>query len=456
MSLLAFLSLAATMACLWMGSAAFFQATKTRANNVFTLFCIAAACLCFVDFQTSVSVDAETVRWLAYLYNLWPLAPAALLHFVLVFTGSLQPGRQAWVPWVLYGTAALLSVACLSTAFPLRAPAQAYGGWSRVLVISRTSVLAVFWSSLVCVLSIYLIVKRAVTTVQSVLQKQTRNVAIGVSFFHLSGLVFGGVLPIFRIHVPGLTAISALLGSAFVSYAIRKLGLFAAITEQNRQHQVNIKRVLSAQDQERRRIARELHDETGQNIGSLIAELSILEEEATEERSRGRLKDLRHRTAHTLQEIQRVARGMHPGVLDTLGLQAALEHCVAEFARSTGIGTQIEILGLDCGDRLDQDVEIAVYRVVQEALTNVAKHAEAMTVSVFIIRQPSSIRALIEDDGKGFVPDSSAAAPADRSGLGLLGIRERVGLLGGTLLIEAQPGAGTTLKIDIPLGRTGP
>jgi PAS domain S-box-containing protein len=218
-----------------------------------------------------------------------------------------------------------------------------------------------------------------------------------------------------------------------------------------------IERVISAQDEERRRIARELHDETGQWIGSLVAGLSALEVSTSDENARKYAKDLRHMTSMTLREIQRMSRGLHPSLLDSMGLAAAIERCAAEFSTAHGISVKTEVLGLDGENRLSDVLETTIYRVVQEALTNVAKHACATTTSVFIVRQPSIVRVVVEDDGQGFEPDSALdVCTGGKEGLGLISIRERVELFHGSMRLESSPGEGTTVAIEIPLGVNEP
>src|SRR5262249_24159637 len=146
----------------------------------------------------------------------------------------------------------------------------------------------------------------------------------------------------------------------------------------------------------------------------------------------------------TLQDVRRLAVELRPKALDDFGLVPALERLSETFAEQTGIAVDFEPLLAD--ERLPEDVETALYRIVQEALTNVVKHAQAVRVSVVLARKPTSVSAVVEDDGAGFDP----ARTRDR-GLGLVGMRERVELLGGPLTVETRPGAGTTLVAEVPL-----
>jgi PAS domain S-box-containing protein len=217
--------------------------------------------------------------------------------------------------------------------------------------------------------------------------------------------------------------------------------------------QLLVRSMIQAQDEERRRIARELHDETGQVLGSLIAELRVLEDQVRDEEARLRIGELRNLVTVAMQEVQRISRGMHPGVLDALGLAAALRHYAEEFSRLHGIKVTTEILGLEGEQPLPPEINTTLYRVVQEALTNVARHAEAKVVSLYVVRQEGLLRTIIEDDGKGFDTEAPSSPGGVPRGLGLLGIQERVGLLGGSVRLETAPGEGVTLKIELPLER---
>jgi signal transduction histidine kinase len=204
-----------------------------------------------------------------------------------------------------------------------------------------------------------------------------------------------------------------------------------------------VRRVVEGQEIERKRLARELHDETGQALTSILLGLKSLEQGASEE-DRERVADLRELVVSTLQDVRRLAVELRPAALDDFGLAPALERLVETHRAHDGVAIDIEVrLG---EGRLPADVETTVYRIVQEALTNVVRHASAERISILVARKNDSVVAVIEDDGAGFDPDRVSA---DR--LGLAGIRERVGLLGGRLRVEAAPGKGTTLAAEVPL-----
>ena len=202
----------------------------------------------------------------------------------------------------------------------------------------------------------------------------------------------------------------------------------------------SLRRVVAGQEVERRRLARELHDETGQALTSILLGLRSLEED----RSPATVDGLRELVVGTLQDVRRLAVQLRPKALDDFGLAPALERLVQTFSESSGIKVELEArLG---NERLPNDVETTVYRIVQEALTNVVKHAEAKNVSILLVRRDANVTAVIEDDGRGF----DSATVRDDS-IGLEGMRERVELHDGRLTIETAPGSGTTLRIEVPL-----
>jgi len=205
-----------------------------------------------------------------------------------------------------------------------------------------------------------------------------------------------------------------------------------------------VRRVVDAQELERKRLARELHDETGQALTSILLGLKPLEQLAATEEERAAVTSVRELVVSTLQDVRRLAVELRPTALDDFGLAAALERLAEGFREQTGIEVDI---AAQLGDgRLPEEVETTLYRIVQEALTNVIKHAEASRVSILLTRANGAVIAVVEDDGGGFDP----AATRD-GGLGLLGMRERLALLGGTLRIEAGAHHGTTVAAEVPL-----
>jgi signal transduction histidine kinase len=201
-----------------------------------------------------------------------------------------------------------------------------------------------------------------------------------------------------------------------------------------------LRRVVAGQEIERRRLARELHDETGQALTSILLGLRALEETNGDVN----VDDLRELVVGTLQDVRRLAVQLRPKALDDFGLVPALERLVQTFSESSGIAVDLEARIRE--GRLPSDVETTVYRIVQEALTNVVKHAEARKVSILLVRRETTLMAVVEDDGQGFDP----TAVGDDS-LGLEGMRERVELHDGRMVVETSPGSGTTLRIEVPL-----
>jgi signal transduction histidine kinase len=205
-----------------------------------------------------------------------------------------------------------------------------------------------------------------------------------------------------------------------------------------------VRRVIEAQELERRRLARELHDETGQALTSILLGLKGIRAARSDEEAAQVEAELRELVVQALQDVRSLAVELRPTALDDFGLVPALERLVDTFAERSGIRTVIEA---HIGDeRLPADAETVVYRLVQEALTNVVKHAAATSVSIVLTRRGGGIGALIEDDGRGF-----AEGEVSPDALGLVGMRERLALLGGTLTIESRPGEGTSLAAYVPV-----
>jgi signal transduction histidine kinase len=205
-----------------------------------------------------------------------------------------------------------------------------------------------------------------------------------------------------------------------------------------------VRHVVAAQELERARLARELHDETGQALTSILLGLKSLEDAPAGDDGRAALAEVRELVVSTLQDVRRLAVELRPAALDDFGLVPALERLVGTFREQTGMTVDLENRLKD--RRLPTDVETALYRIVQEALTNVVKHADAGRVSIVLAHRDRSVAVVVEDDGSGFDP-----AAARDEGLGLVGMRERVGLVGGRLRIESAAGTGTTLVAEVPL-----
>ncbi|HET7515605.1 MAG TPA: GAF domain-containing sensor histidine kinase [Gaiella sp.] len=203
-----------------------------------------------------------------------------------------------------------------------------------------------------------------------------------------------------------------------------------------------LRRVVDAQELERARLARELHDETGQALTSILLGLKHLDDVVQTDEARQATAAIRELVASTLQDVRRLAVELRPSALDDFGLVPAVERLASNLSEQSDLVVDLEA---QLGDeRLPTEAETALYRIVQEALTNVVKHAAAHRVSITLVRKEASAVVVIEDDGQGF------DAEAVREGaLGFTGMRERVELVGGRLTVETSPRAGTTLVAEV-------
>ncbi len=204
-----------------------------------------------------------------------------------------------------------------------------------------------------------------------------------------------------------------------------------------------LRRIVEAQELERRRLARELHDQTGQELTSVLLGLKAVGEAKNDAEHADALAAVREQVLETLHDVRRLAVELRPKALDDFGLTPALERLRDTFSQQTGMRVELESR---IRERLPADVETALYRIVQEALTNIVKHAQASTISIVLAHQAGAVTVLIEDDGRGFTHGDGSD-----EGLGLLGMGERLALLGGRLKIESTPGSGTTIVAEVPL-----
>jgi signal transduction histidine kinase len=211
-----------------------------------------------------------------------------------------------------------------------------------------------------------------------------------------------------------------------------------------------LRKIITAQEEERRRISRELHDEAGQALTSLLIGLKTMEKAEGMDQVRALISDLREVLNQTLDKVHDLAVELRPSVLDDLGLVPALARYVSGCSLRFGFEAEFETAGLD-GRRLPPEVEITLYRIAQETLTNVARHANARHASVLLQRRKGAVVLVVEDDGEGFDVDPAIASAQEQERLGLYGVEERALLVGGLLTIESRPGAGATVSVEIPL-----
>jgi signal transduction histidine kinase len=252
-----------------------------------------------------------------------------------------------------------------------------------------------------------------------------------------------------------LGAHSGVTGAEAPSGATVLMAIITDLAERKRAEATRLelmKRLISAEDDERRRIARELHDETGQSLTALLVGLRAIEQQAVTLDVQSAAQRLRSVAAHTVDNVGRLARGLHPSVLDDMGLAEAARRHVTDYSESFGVVVELRVESI-VSLRLPPLVQTTLYRILQEALTNVARHARAQVVGVELKHAGSVLELVVRDDGVGF---DAGAALDEASALGLHGMRERVALLGGSVEIESRPGLGTTVRARVPAGIAAP
>ena len=227
----------------------------------------------------------------------------------------------------------------------------------------------------------------------------------------------------------------------------------AAAEEQARARRELLGQVIAAQEAERARVSRDLHDDVGQALTSVLLGLRLVEDslggpEMDAGDARRRVADLRELVADGLRRARQLAFDLRPTVLDDIGLVPALQRLKEELAIRAGLTVELATAALGPEERLAPEIETVIYRVVQEALTNVVRHASATSASVTVAGRDGRVRVLVEDDGAGFDPEQ---APT-RAHLGIEGMLERAELVGGTLSVSSTPGAGTTVVLEVNRG----
>ena len=211
-----------------------------------------------------------------------------------------------------------------------------------------------------------------------------------------------------------------------------------------------LRKIVRAQEDERKRIAREIHDHIGQQMTGLKLKLQLLEEEyKQEDKLNKQITELKLIANQIDSEVDFLAWELRPSVLDDLGLVPALKNFVEDWSKHFNIPAEFHQIGLD-GKPLLPEIEINLYRIGQEALNNISKHAKAKNVSALLERRDGTVSLIIEDDGKGFKPNKKAVMTGDDRGMGLLGMKERAELIGGSFEIESSAGNGTTVFVRVP------
>lgn len=239
------------------------------------------------------------------------------------------------------------------------------------------------------------------------------------------------------------------LSTDFQRIAERLMAQQAQLEEAHLQRGQLLEKIITAQEDERKRISRELHDETGQSLTSLLVGLKIVDKSPTLDEARKRISELQELTSRTLEEVHKLSVELRPTLLDDLGLIAALRSYSKDFSQKYGVKVAFHASGFE--QRVPPLVEVTVYRVVQEALTNIAKYASAKTVHLKFERHGAKLQAQVCDDGLGFDPEHVLAQKRKENRLGLLGMQERVTLLGGNFSLRSAEGEGCCIDLDIPL-----
>jgi len=208
-------------------------------------------------------------------------------------------------------------------------------------------------------------------------------------------------------------------------------------------------RAFEIQDAERQQVARDLHDEIGQSFTSLLVQMKLLEDSPTLDAAKSQARELRDLSRHVYDQIRSLARGLHPTVLDDLGLVEAVRRLTEDFETTHDTKVLLQITGMS-QERLKRKVETTAYRIVQESLTNCAKYAHAARIDVALVREPNELTVTIADNGQGFdVPRAMQASQTTT--FGLASMRERALLLNGLLAVQSRPGQGTTVSLRLPL-----
>lgn len=261
----------------------------------------------------------------------------------------------------------------------------------------------------------------------------------------------------------GMMGLCVVLGLTVVGFSLRYAGRaeresqrrFEEVTQGKKALEQLSARLLEIQEDERRRLSRELHDEIGQTLTALRIEISHAQDawKTGSPAIQARLEQARRLAEKTVETVRNISLLLRPSLLDDLGLEPALQWQVEEFTRRSGIRCSLYAEGIEEG--LPDALTTCVYRVVQEALNNCQKHAGATQVQLRVHQSAQRLTVEIEDNGKGFAVDKSGN-PTGRAGLGILGMKERVASLGGSLALESAEGKGTRLSLILPLVRPGP
>lgn len=251
---------------------------------------------------------------------------------------------------------------------------------------------------------------------------------------------------------PETAAPYAHLATRFVEAALesnaRREKLVRVLREKKELQSILLNKIIRVQEEERKKISRELHDETSQSLTSIIVGLRVLAENVRSPNEKRKILEMRDLAVKTLEAVHHLAVELRPALLDDLGLVVAAQKYIENYSRQYGIITDSNFTNLT-RERFEPEVEITLYRILQEALTNIAKHAQASHVQVMLRKQQNKLKLVISDNGSGFNTAILKSAHNDTC-LGIFGMRERVALLNGIFEVQSAVGQGTTIIVEIP------
>ncbi|CVK17866.1 sugar diacid recognition domain-containing protein [Sporomusa sphaeroides] len=243
------------------------------------------------------------------------------------------------------------------------------------------------------------------------------------------------------------------LAARFVEAALesnaRQEKLVRALLEKEELQSTLLNKVISVQEEERKKISRELHDETSQALTSIIVGLRVLSEHVHSENERMKILEMRDLVVTTLEAVHHLAVQLRPALLDDLGLVAAAQKYIENYSRQYNIFVDLAVVNLS-RQRFLPEIEITLYRILQEALTNIAKHAKASKVKVTLKKHKGRLMLIVKDSGIGFNAKRISGTASDNC-LGIHGMHERVALLSGDFTIHSSEGEGTTIAVEIPI-----
>lgn len=256
-----------------------------------------------------------------------------------------------------------------------------------------------------------------------------------------------GVLDVATLHVEAMKRLALRDPEATQAFLVEALSPFEIVHRGVQESNATLRRINETLEKEARRIAHALHDDVGPLLVAVHMALHGIDQESPEALSR-RVDEVRERLDHLEDQLRRLSHELRPTVLEEVGLEAALNFLAEGIAIRAGVPITITC---PSSDGLSVTAQTTLYRIVQQALINVGKHAHASRVSVRVTKEPKRIRCSIADDGVGFDARAVGAAPADSGGLGLVGMRERATALGGTFEVSSAPGGGTVVQVTIPV-----